>query len=735
MKKGKKLDPVTFEILRHRLEEVVHEAYYTMARVSGNAVITEAGDHEESILDAMGNTVMAGGGIVEWTHCLEYGAKFISENYEENPGIHEGDQFVMNSTEIAAVHHMDIQVLKPIFWKGKRVAWMNTAGHNMDVGGITEGGLGLTATERIQEGLSMRGIKLCERGVVRKDVELTIKNMTRQPDLFMLEMSARMAANNAAEKRILATIEEFGLDAFMAIIDELPAYSEGLMRKRLRSLPDGVYTAVEHFESLRPEEGLLHVKCTLTKKGDRLAMDFTGTSPTSKGSQNVALPGAISNAECPVLMMLGYDIPWNHGLWGIIDWTIPENTLVNPPATAPVSLNTPAGAGYVLIGVVTNCISQMYLCSDFKNEAYANGSNAFNNPQVHGIDRRGSWFMTMMMENLISGAGALIDRDGDDTSANMWTNKPQVTNMERAEELFPWLYLWRMEGADTGGPGKYRGGTGCCNMFIPWGTPQVGVHNLGMGQKTRLANGLCGGYPAPNVHSYVIRNSNVLSMLAEGRMPKSEEDVEGRREPRSTLDSFYLEKDDVYVVYYGGGGGFGDPLERGPDKVADDVKNGYVSASEALRTYGVVVDTVSVTADPVATNAARTAQMRERLGGAEPAPRLEESVGAEGSLVDWGGVIAIKETKDDLAYFCLRCGRMLGSIQRDWKAYSIRHVAPMSKAQPPELPSDEKSQLREFHCPHCGVLFEALNLGIEQPDPVTFSLDPDSIRQMTSTRV
>ena len=79
MKKGRKLDPVTFEILRHRLEEIVHEAYYTMARVSGNAVITEAGDHEESILDAMGNTVLAGGGIVEWTHCLEDGARFISE--------------------------------------------------------------------------------------------------------------------------------------------------------------------------------------------------------------------------------------------------------------------------------------------------------------------------------------------------------------------------------------------------------------------------------------------------------------------------------------------------------------------------------------------------------------------------------------------------------------------------------------------------------------------------------
>ena len=723
MTPARKLDPVTFEILRHRLEEIVHEAYYTMARVSGNAVITEAGDHEESILDAMGNTVLAGGGIVEWTHCLEDGAKFISNEYEENPGIHEGDQFILNSTQIAAVHHMDIQVLKPIFWEGRRVAWMNTAGHNMDVGGITEGGIGLTAVERIQEGLSMRGIKICDRGVVRKDVELTIKHMTRQPDLFMLEMSARMAANNASEKRILATIEEFGLDAFLAIIDELPAYSEGLVRKRLRSLPDGVFTAVEHFESLRPEEGLLHVKCTLTKKGDSLAMDFTGTSPTSKGSQNVALPGARSNAECPFLMMLGYDIPWNHGLWGVIDWTFPEDTIVNPPHTAPVSLNTPAGAGYVLIGVVTDCISQLYLCSDEKQEAYANGSNAFNNPQVHGTDRRGNWFMTMMMENLISGAGALIHRDGDDTSANMWTNKPQVTNLERAEELFPWLYLWRREGVDTGGAGKHRGGTGCCNMFIPWGTPQLGVHNLGMGQRTRLANGLCGGYPAPNVHSYVVRESDVLGLLAAGRMPAEEDDVGGRREPRSTLDSFALAADDVYVVYYGGGGGFGDPLEREPERVAADVRDGYVSEGEARRTYGVALGPDGEP-DVAATQEEREQLRRARLDGAElqpPAP--PERPPAR----DWGGVIGVEHSPDGAAYSCLRCGGELAPAGGDWRAGAVRRLEPMSAAQPPDLPSDPQSQLREFCCPHCGVLLEVLNLGLDQPDPVTFRLDDPAL--------
>src|SRR5207249_6248189 len=131
---------ITFEVLRHRLEEIVNEAYYTLARVSGNAVITEAGDHEESILNARGDTIMAGGGIVEWTQCLENAGRYIAANYADNPGIRQGDQFVLNATEVAAVHHMDIQVLKPVFWDGELIAWIDTAGHTMDVGGIQPGG-------------------------------------------------------------------------------------------------------------------------------------------------------------------------------------------------------------------------------------------------------------------------------------------------------------------------------------------------------------------------------------------------------------------------------------------------------------------------------------------------------------------------------------------------------------------------------------------------------------------
>ncbi len=722
---GLKVDPITFEILRHRLEEIVNEAYYTMARVSGNAIITEAGDHEEAILNAAGDTIMVGGGIVEWTQCLEEAGRYISQNYEDNPGIHEDDQFVLNCTEIAAVHLMDIQVLKPVFWEGRRIAWIDTAGHNMDVGGIQVGGAMTEARERVQEGLSMWGIKICEGGVIRKDIEQTVKNMTRQPEILVLELRARMAANNAAAKRLIDTVREFGIDTLMAVFEELPRYSAQRIRQRLRSLPNGEFTSVHYFESVVEEEGTLAIQCKLIKQDEDMTLDFTGTSPQSKGAQNVALPGAKSNAECPFLMMLAHDIPWNYGLWGVINWIMPPGSLVNPSDDAPVSINTPVGAGYVTIGAVADCISQLYLCSDEKEEALANGSNAYNNPILYGKGKHGEFFLTMMMEPLISGAGALIHRDGDDTCSNMWTTKPQVTNLERAEELFPWLYLWRREAIDTGGPGRNRGGTACCNAFIPWGTQTMEAHDNGMGDVVRLANGLAGGYPAPNVLQYLKHESDIEALFASGTMPSSPEQISGRVDVKGCNTSFTFNKGDVYVVYFGGGGGFGDPLERAPQKVAADVRNAYVSVEQAEKSYGVIVSADTFEVDIAATEKTRAALIAERLRvGQQRAQTTMAPSNSGEEVMTWGEVIRLGENKQGERYWqCGKCDHVLGAAAQDWKSLAMSHRAPLAKAQPAEFAAEAPDfHLREHYCPSCGVMFEVLNLDHERPDPETFSV-------------
>ena len=166
---------------------------------------------------------------------------------------------------------------------------------------------------------------------------------------------------------------------------------------------------------------------------------------------------------------------------------------------------------------------------------------------------------------------------------------------------------------DSGGPGKYRGGTGCCNCFIPWGTDGMGVHTQGLGMETRLASGLIGGYPAPNVKQFIVRDSNIMELLNKGHMPKAIEEVQGNIDIISINSSYDFNKGDVYLVYFGGGGGCGDPLERDPYLVAEDVKSEYVSMAEAERTYGVVISKKDLKPDLEETEKIRKKMIKERL--------------------------------------------------------------------------------------------------------------------------
>ncbi|MDP2726715.1 MAG: hydantoinase B/oxoprolinase family protein, partial [Dehalococcoidia bacterium] len=167
------LDPITFEVLRHKLDEIIAEAYHTIGRVSGSPVVYEAGDHQEAICTADGELAVFGAGVLHWVASLGAGVKQVIRAYKDNPGFHEDDQFLLNDPYLATVHANDVQLLAPIFWKGELIAWAASASHQTDVGGIDAGSMCVSAQEFFQEGFLTPGIKLVERGVIRKDVEET----------------------------------------------------------------------------------------------------------------------------------------------------------------------------------------------------------------------------------------------------------------------------------------------------------------------------------------------------------------------------------------------------------------------------------------------------------------------------------------------------------------------------------------------------------------------------------
>ena len=609
-----KLDPVTFEVLRHRVEEIVHEMYYTMAVVSGNPVIFEVGDHEEAVLDANGVTVMVGGGIVEWVYSLEAGAIYLVEHYEDNPGINEGDQFILNDVYSACVHAMDVQILAPVFWEGKRVAWVVSAGHHMDVGGMTPGSFNPDTTEALQEALLMPGLKIVENGVVKKDIEELIRVMTRTPEFNLLDIRGKIAANNRAIERLHETIEHWGLETVLTFFEQIKDYSEEKLRARLSELPDGSWSTVHYIESLR--EPYLKIQCTVIKEKDDITTDFTGTSPVSKGSQNLSRVGTITNALCAYLTMLCYDIPWSAGVWRPIKWIIPEGSCLNPTTRVATSYNTPCGMGNVTIGAVLQAIAKMLLSSEkFRHEAYA-ASMVEGTGVVAGLTREKVPFSVVLMECIVKGMGALANYDGKNTGYNVHTPKTQIANIETNEQLFPLLYLYRKEITDGGGVGKFRGGVGHKQALIPWKSPTETLFYLstGMGDTTRTNTGLAGGYPGPTKPWGVVKDSNIFEKIKRGEAVGDYEELEGEIEIRPPFTSHDLKADDVlFQVAATGGGGYGDPLKRQPSLVLKDVKDGYVSIEAAKADYGVVIDPEKLEVDLEATKKLRQEFVEERL--------------------------------------------------------------------------------------------------------------------------
>ncbi len=611
------LDPITFGVMRHKLDQIIAEAYHTIGRVSGSTVVYEAGDHQEAILTGTGDLVVFGAGCLHWSKSLNAGVKHILERYGDEPGIQDGDQYLMNDTYIAAVHANDIQVLAPIFADGELIAWAGTASHHNDLGGMDIGSMCVSADNVYQEGFACAGLKIVEGGKVRKDVEDLMFNMTRIPELNILEIRAKIASNNVITMRILEMVERYGADAVKGLFSDLMDYSERRIRARLKEIPDGRWSASNYVEGIR--DPWIKVQTTLIKEDDRLTFDFTGSSPQTGGSDNCGPVGTEGGAVVPFITMLCHDIPWNEGLFRTLDFILPEGSLVNPTKPAAVSANVPSGANILVLTAAQSAMSKMLLSTEqWRGESCGNVGASFNVQVVSGLNRDQSFFAHLILDIMAGGMGALNDRDGADTAQNHWSPKGSVANIESTEMLYPLMFLWRREVADSGGPGEFRGGLGVEDAMISYGVERVDTVHLSAGHGPRDCLGIAGGYPAPNAAAAYYRGADVHgSFFQHGKVPAGAGDLAGEKEASPVKGVSSLPNPDVFVgVMSSGGGGFGDPLERSLGLVAADLAEGKVSPAMATDVYGAVLGgDGSPDADASAARRKEIRQERRRKAG------------------------------------------------------------------------------------------------------------------------
>jgi N-methylhydantoinase B len=598
------VDPITFEILSHRLYQIAKEMGTTLERVGGTVNTTQMHDYMASLYLANGDVLSAGDSTGWHVACAGFAVKRIIERFESNGGINPDDVFLLNDPYVAAIHQSDVYMISPIHFRGQLVGWSATFVHVMDIGAMSPGGNSPGATEICHEGIRIPGIKLVDRGELRKDLFDAFINMTRQPVMVGLDLKCEIAANNVAKSRMQALYEQFGPELVTAVSQEMLHYSETILRKRIAEIPDGTWS----------ETGSIHagdtwkVQVRLSKKGDRLLFDFTGTSPQAKKGINLPYHATFGACYDAILCTLAYDLPKNHGALNPIEVIAPEGTVVNPTPPAPVSLNTTSGGATVKF--VTNSAMMQMLATSEKWQGEVMALNAGHRLARHaGVNQHGKYYVSTLSEGALDGTGARSYKDGHDTGRGL-----SCHNIEWLEANFPLLYLFRRNTKGGAGAGKYRGGTGGESALTVHDAPEGKIKGvaLGVAGLRNSGQGMFGGYPGAPSLLLLKEGTRVEEMIAADKSPDQLDDVGGsdRLLPYCEFD---IGKNDVLYMRMSSGGGYGDPLEREPERVLNDVEDAIVSREEAKEIYGVVIAVNDLVLDLAATDKLREGLRQERL--------------------------------------------------------------------------------------------------------------------------
>ena len=585
------LDRVTFEVLRHRLNRINEEQGITIQNVSGSPIATDANDFNIILADERGEIVSFGQYVMFLGGALDMIIKWILENRSREPGIEPGDMFLCNDPWVGGVHQNDVAIASPVFHEGELFGWTASTIHQVDVGGVNPGSFCVDANDVFAEAQPTPPIKLVEDGEIRKDIEEMFLRRSRTPLLVGMDLRAQVASNNVAKERLKEQIDRYGATTVKQTMKETINYAEESLRNRLQELPDGVWRHVDYQEVAKTgDRGVYKAKVELKKQDDRLLFNVSGDSPA--GMFNCSYPAMRGGFVSAVLPMLCHDIPWAlGGIYRVIEIDAEENIIINADFPAGTSMGATSGA-WQASNLATKVIANMLSTSDEHDKNLLAGScGSWATINMMGLDQYGDPFVTMLMDPMAGGWGARSHNDGIDTGGLLSTPRGQAPNVESNELSFPMLYLYRREEPDSGGAGEYRGGTGASICWKPHDTdtPITNVVSV-FGAAMPTSPGIAGGYPSNAVRYEMIRDSDINKWIKDGRIPAEKEDLEGDVEVMPPKYQTQQENDDVYYCLWQGGGGYGDPIDRDPERVAKDARSDYVSREQAYETYGVELD-------------------------------------------------------------------------------------------------------------------------------------------------
>jgi len=717
---ARKVDPVTFEVIRHRLVGITEEQAARLMTVSGSKHVTEMSDYNVGLYLHDGSVAAMGRTILYHSSSMATLVRSVIADCTDDPGVEPGDIFIVNDPWKGSVHAPDMALITPIHIDGRLIFWSGAMMHMSDIGGMHEGSVMLPATESYQEGLLLPPLKLASRGVLREDVWRMILGNCRHASTMGLDLKGLMAANNAAVTGLQQLSERYGVETLLDVMAGLIELSETRLRARLRELPDAIVesTGFLEYDATLGDCPVVHLE--LKKTGDHMILDFSKSSPQVQSSVNCTFGGLMAGVSAGLLPTLAYDIPWNEGLYRPLQVICPEGKVCNARRPAALSGNIAGGVWEVEMAT-TVALSRLAACSDaYRHEAQASSTARPGSLFFFGTNQHGERYAGRTYDVLGSGGAAYADHDGVSSHGHHSIERARISNVEALELDLPIMYLQRRWAVDSGGAGRRRGGSSILAVYKPH-RAQPTFQRLGSRWEVPDAVGLFGGYPGAQMGSDLIRKSNVSQTLAGGHVPEFD-DVEGERyvAPPQRQMALLLDTDDLVRATPPGPAGWGDPLERSLDDLAIDLRFRDVSRAAAERLYGCVFD-ANGALDPVATAERRAALREERKAWPKRKTRSGAPATPLHTRYHMGDALEVARDAAGAHWTVCTCGYAIAPAAENWREYAASRVADPDDVGV-DLMVNARLEVRRYACPGCGRVHAADLCRVTDPDPYDIRL-------------
>ena len=569
------IDQVTLQVIREGLVALCRSMGHALSRTAYSPIFSEGFDFSCALFDGTGEMVAQAefnpvhlGSMpytVEWT---------VKEIGLDN--LDEGDVVLHNDPFRGGTHLSDFTMMAPVFYEGELVAIPAVRGHQIDVGGSAPGGFGGDATEIFQEGLIVPPVKVHRRGEPVKDVwDLILANI-RVPKIVHGDFRAMFGSLKVAERRVQEYCRKYGADVFAEANEEIKNYSERRMRAMISALPDGTHEATDVLDDAGTTLDPVKVRCRLTIEGDTITTDFTGCDPQVQGPINATYGVTASQVYTVLFQVSDPDMPSNHGAFRPINIVAPLGSVVNaefPAAVFGGNVETSSRIMDVLLACFAQAVPDRVMGACFGTcQNFTGGSQhpELDEYSIIYIYHEGGWGGRASGDGLT----AQINPVGNDM------NQP----VEIFESRFPWLYEEYCINENSGGPGYNRGGLGIRQRLRSLSVSSS--INLIADRFRNPPPGTNGGKsPLPSAGGHYndfrvkLPGSAEFVHATEAFGTVSPSKFAGKVIPRGTV----VENTTT------GGGGYGDPLDREPERVATDVVEGYVTAAAAESQYGVIL--------------------------------------------------------------------------------------------------------------------------------------------------